>query len=118
MVLRRLKKANGGVMVPEVRRFAPRGDQDDPRLRQMRLHSTIPAMPLLVGSFLAYAWTAGEQVHIAGLIVALTFCGLSLMWVYVFVRVYNDLAATDPQAYLLEHAGVLSRCQSGKSLLM
>jgi hypothetical protein len=45
----------------------------------MRLKATIPAMPLLVGSFLAYGWTAGEKVNIGGLVVTLFFCGLSLM---------------------------------------
>ena len=45
----------------------------------MRLRSTVYAMPLCVASFLAYAWTAGEKVHIAGIIVSLVFCGLSLM---------------------------------------
>lgn len=38
-------------------------------------------MPIMVGSFLAYAWTAGEKVNIAGLIVSLFFAGLSLMYV-------------------------------------
>lgn len=46
---------------------------------QMRLKGVIPAMPVMVGSFLAYAWTAGGKVNIAGLIVSLFFAGLSLM---------------------------------------
>jgi len=45
----------------------------------MRLKSTTIGMPLVVVSFLAYAWTAGEKVNIAGIVVSLFFCGLSLM---------------------------------------
>lgn len=45
----------------------------------MRLKSTIIGMPLVVASFLAYAWTAGKTVNIAGIVVSLFFCGLSLM---------------------------------------
>ncbi|ADV21615.1 hypothetical protein I305_03357 [Cryptococcus gattii E566] len=44
MVLRKLKKKNGGVGNPE-----------------MRLRSTVLAMPILIASFLAYAWTAQEK---------------------------------------------------------
>ncbi|UOH84591.1 hypothetical protein LQV05_001399 [Cryptococcus neoformans] len=51
MVLKKLKKKNGGVGNPE-----------------MRLRSTVLAMPILVASFLAYAWTAEEKVHIAALV--------------------------------------------------
>ena len=47
--------------------------------RQMRLKSTMIGMPLMVASFLSYAWTAGETVEIAGIIVSLFFCGFSLM---------------------------------------
>ena len=48
---------------------------------QMRLKSTIIGMPLLVASFLTYAWTAGEKVNIAGIVVSLFFAGFSLMYV-------------------------------------
>jgi hypothetical protein len=45
----------------------------------MRLKSTIPAVPLVVASFLAYGWTADRKVHIAATVVTLFFCGLTLM---------------------------------------
>lgn len=46
---------------------------------EMRLRSAIPGMPLIIVSFLAYGWTAGEKVHIAGPVVCLFACGLSIM---------------------------------------
>ena len=45
----------------------------------MRLESTKLAMPILPISILAYAWMADKHVHIAGLVVALFFAGLSSM---------------------------------------
>ncbi|WWD17099.1 hypothetical protein CI109_101536 [Kwoniella shandongensis] len=65
VVLKRQKKQNGGVGVPE-----------------MRLKSTFIAMPFIILSFLAYAWTAHEKVHIAGIVVSLFCAGFSLMWIY------------------------------------
>lgn len=47
----------------------------------MRLRSTVLAMPILIASFLAYAWTAQEKVHIAALVVCLFFAGFSLLQV-------------------------------------
>lgn len=71
MVLKKLKKKNGGVGNPE-----------------MRLRSTVLAMPILVASFLAYAWTAEEKVHIAALVVCLFFAGFSLLWIYSSTLAY------------------------------
>ncbi|WVQ86495.1 hypothetical protein IAS59_000208 [Cryptococcus gattii] len=71
MVLRKLKKKNGGVGNPE-----------------MRLRSTVLAMPILIASFLAYAWTAQEKVHIAALVVCLFFAGFSLLWIYSSTLAY------------------------------
>lgn len=45
----------------------------------MRLKSTLYFMPFMVGSFLSYAWTAGEHVHVAGIVVSLFFAGLFLL---------------------------------------
>lgn len=71
MVLKKLKKKNGGVGNPE-----------------MRLRSTVLAMPILVASFLAYAWSAEEKVHIAALVVCLFFAGFSLLWIYSSTLAY------------------------------
>lgn len=65
-ILAHLKKRNNGVSNPE-----------------MRLKSTFPAMPLMVGGFLTYAWTAGEHTNVAGIVVALFLCGLSIMCVMI-----------------------------------
>lgn len=45
-MLAKLKKANGGVSEPE-----------------MRLKSMFPAIPVMIASFLGYAWTAEEKVR-------------------------------------------------------
>lgn len=45
-------------------------------------------MPLLVASFLTYAWTAGEHVNIAGIVIALFFAGLSVMLIYASTLAY------------------------------
>lgn len=42
----------------------------------MRLRSMYPAMPVMVGSFLVYAWTAQEKTNVAGPVVALFFSTL------------------------------------------
>lgn len=63
--LAQLKKANGGVSEPE-----------------MRLKSMLPAIPVMILSFLGYAWTAEEKVHIAGPVIFLFFAGFSLMFIY------------------------------------
>ncbi|WVQ81733.1 hypothetical protein IAT38_003858 [Cryptococcus sp. DSM 104549] len=70
-MLRRLKKANGGVGVPE-----------------MRLKSTVIAMPVMIASFLAYAWCAQERVHIAGIVITLFFAGIGILWAYSSTLAY------------------------------
>ncbi|ORY32921.1 major facilitator superfamily domain-containing protein [Naematelia encephala] len=70
-VLRRLKKANGGVSNPE-----------------MRLQSTVIGMPLVISAFLAYGWCADKHVHIAGIVVTLFFCGMGLMLIYSSTLAY------------------------------
>lgn len=64
-ILKRLAKKNGGVTVPE-----------------MRLKSTLPGMPLIIVSYLVYAWTTDYKTNIAGPVVGLFFAGFSLMFVY------------------------------------
>ncbi|KAG7562297.1 hypothetical protein FFLO_02285 [Filobasidium floriforme] len=71
LVLRKLKKKNGGVGQPE-----------------MRLKSTVPAMPVMVASFLVYAWTSDQKTNVAGPIVALVFGGFSLMVIYASTLAY------------------------------
>ncbi|WWC61983.1 uncharacterized protein I303_104570 [Kwoniella dejecticola CBS 10117] len=71
LVLRRLKKKNGGVMVAE-----------------MRLKATFVAMPFLVLGFVAYAWIAQEKVHIAGIVVSLVISGFALLWIYSSTLAY------------------------------
>lgn len=51
----------------------------------MRLRSTVLAMPILIASFLVYAWTAQEKVHIAALVVSLFFAGFSLLQVQLLM---------------------------------
>jgi len=70
-VLSRLKKANGGTGYPE-----------------MRLKATKLAMPILPASILAYAWMADKHIHIAGIVVALFFVGLSSIWIYSSTLAY------------------------------
>ncbi|ODO09168.1 hypothetical protein I350_02768 [Cryptococcus amylolentus CBS 6273] len=90
MVLRRLKKKNGGVGVSE-----------------MRLKATVVMMPVLIASFLAYAWTAQEKVHIAGIVVCLFFCGFSQLWIY-----------SSSLAYLVDsNPGISSSAVSCNSML-
>jgi len=45
-------------------------------------------MPVLVASFLTYAWTAGSQVNIAGIVISLFFAGLSVMLIYASTLAY------------------------------
>ncbi|KAI9639325.1 major facilitator superfamily domain-containing protein [Dioszegia hungarica] len=71
IILRKLKERNCGVSQPE-----------------MRLKSTIPAVPLVVASFLAYGWTADRKVHISATVVTLFFCGLTLMMIYASTLAY------------------------------
>ncbi|KAL7413574.1 major facilitator superfamily domain-containing protein [Mrakia frigida] len=61
----KLTKANGGITEPE-----------------MRLKSMFAAIPVMIGSFLGYAWTAQEKVHIAAPVVFLFFAGFSIMVIY------------------------------------
>lgn len=81
IMLRRLKKKNGGVGEPE-----------------MRLQSTVPgsslsifnvkpdaevlsfaAMFIMIPSLLAYAWTADRKTNAAGPLISLFFNGFSIM---------------------------------------
>ncbi|WVR06869.1 hypothetical protein IAU60_003905 [Kwoniella sp. DSM 27419] len=71
VVLRRLKKKNGGVGVAE-----------------MRLQATFVAMPFLVAGFLAYAWFAEKTLHIAAIVVALFVSGFALLWIYSSTLAY------------------------------
>ncbi|WWC69996.1 uncharacterized protein I206_103940 [Kwoniella pini CBS 10737] len=71
LVLKRLKKKNGGVMAAE-----------------MRLKATFVAMPFLVLGFLAYAWIAEEKVHIAAIVVSLVISGFALLWIYSSTLAY------------------------------
>ncbi|ORX35698.1 major facilitator superfamily domain-containing protein [Kockovaella imperatae] len=59
------RRVNKGVNIPE-----------------FRLRSTIPFMPFMVGSFLAYGWMAEQHVDIAGIVVILFCTGIFLMLVY------------------------------------
>ncbi|KAI0049392.1 MFS general substrate transporter [Auriscalpium vulgare] len=70
-VLRRLKAANGGQSVPE-----------------MRLQSIKPAMVPLPLSVIAYAWLAEKHQHIATLCVALFFSGFFSIWIYSSTLAY------------------------------
>ncbi|WWC89126.1 uncharacterized protein L201_004044 [Kwoniella dendrophila CBS 6074] len=71
LILKKMKKSNGGIMVAE-----------------MRLKATFVAMPSLVLGFLAYAWIAEEKVHIAAIVVALVISGFSLLWIYSSTLAY------------------------------
>lgn len=64
-VLKRLTARNGGRSTPE-----------------MRLKAAFSGMPLMVASFLVYAWTMDFKTHIAGPVVALFFGGFSILFVY------------------------------------
>jgi predicted MFS family arabinose efflux permease len=95
-MLQRYKKANGGAMNPE-----------------MRLKSTIPAMPIIVAAFLAYGWTIGQKVHIAGPIICLIAAGFSLMSVFAVSPEPLGVEA-DGQDDLLEHACLSCRFEPGE----
>ncbi|WVQ99518.1 hypothetical protein IAU59_006654 [Kwoniella sp. CBS 9459] len=71
VVLRRLKKANGGVGVAE-----------------MRLKATFVAMPFLIFGFLMYAWFAEKTIHIAAIVVSLFVSGFALLWIYSSTLAY------------------------------
>lgn len=64
-VLKRLTARNGGKSTPE-----------------MRLKAAFSGMPLMIASFLVYAWTMDFKTHIAGPVVALFFGGFSILFVY------------------------------------
>lgn len=64
-VLKRLTARNGGKSTPE-----------------MRLKASFSGMPLMIASFLVYAWTMDSKTHIAGPVVALFFGGFSILFVY------------------------------------
>ncbi|OCF39649.1 hypothetical protein I317_06560 [Kwoniella heveanensis CBS 569] len=71
VVLRRLKKANGGVGVAE-----------------MRLKATFVAMPFLIIGFLMYAWFAEKTIHVAAIVVSLFISGFALLWIYSSTLAY------------------------------
>lgn len=54
----------------------------------MRLRSTLPVMPLLPSSVLAYAWMAHIKVNIAGPVVMLFIAGFSCTWIYSSTLTY------------------------------
>lgn len=70
-VLQRLKRKNGGVGEPE-----------------MRLKSALGAGPVMVASFLVYAWTADQKTNVAGPAVALVFGGFTIMAIYASTLAY------------------------------
>lgn len=70
-VLAKLRKENGGVIVPE-----------------MRLQSTKPAMVLLPLLVLAYAWMCEKHVNVAGPVVVLFFAGFAAIWIYSSTLAY------------------------------
>ena len=63
----------------------------------MRLKGTVWFMPVLVASFLTYAWTAGSHVNIAGIVISLFFAGLSVMLIYASTLAY--LVDVNPVRY-------------------
>jgi hypothetical protein len=81
IMLRRLKKKNGGVGEPEMRlrsttpgrfRFNTLfGDTADPVI--------LVAMFIMIPSLLVYAWTAHFKTNAAGPLIALFFNGFSIM---------------------------------------
>lgn len=96
--LRRMREANNGVSVPEVSHIVlpitSRG-----LTKQMRLKGTVWFMPVLVASFLTYAWTAGSHVNIAGIVISLFFAGLSVMLIYASTLAY--LVDSNPVSRIL-----------------
>ncbi|GAA93814.1 uncharacterized protein L969DRAFT_70268 [Mixia osmundae IAM 14324] len=70
-VLRRLKDKAGGKGVPE-----------------MRIRSTLIAMPILPISFLAYAWAVQYHRSLAGCVVILFIQGVACIWIYSSVLAY------------------------------
>jgi len=64
---------------------------------KMRLKGTVWFMPVLVASFLTYAWTAGSHVNIAGIVISLFFAGLSVMLIYASTLAY--LVDVNPVRY-------------------
>ncbi|KAJ9107473.1 hypothetical protein QFC21_000926 [Naganishia friedmannii] len=70
IMLRRLKKKNGGVGEPEMRLASTTPAEDQPRLE---------AMFIMLPSLLVYAWTANFKTNVAGPLIALFFNGFSIM---------------------------------------
>ncbi|KAL7421942.1 hypothetical protein Q5752_003714 [Cryptotrichosporon argae] len=70
-VLRKMRERNGGQNVAET-----------------RLKSTMIGFPLVLASYLTYAWTCAFKTSIAGPAVALFFAGLSIMLVYSSTLAY------------------------------
>jgi len=50
------------------------------------------AMPVMVASFLVYAWTTDQKTNVAGPIVALVFGGFSIMYGSKFIAVRRGTA--------------------------
>lgn len=69
--LKRQTAANKGVTIPE-----------------MRLKSTLIGMPVLIASYLVYAWTTDKKTNIAGPVVALFTAGFSLLFIYSSTLAY------------------------------
>ncbi|KAB8606209.1 hypothetical protein FH972_025840 [Carpinus fangiana] len=56
---------------------------------EVRLRSTLPALPLIPLAAIAFGWLAQYRCHIATLCVALFFCGFLHVWIYTSVMAYN-----------------------------
>lgn len=69
--MRRQTAAAGGVTQPE-----------------MRLKCTLPLMPVLLASYLTYAWTAHYHTIVAGPVIALFCAGFSISFVYSSTLAY------------------------------
>lgn len=77
---------------------------------QMRLKGTVWFMPILVASFLTYAWTAGSHVNIAGIVISLFFAGLSVMLIYASTLAYLvDVNPVRPFLNYIRESELMSR---------
>jgi hypothetical protein len=85
----------------------------------MRLKGTVWFMPVLVASFLTYAWTAGSQVNIAGIVISLFFAGLSVMLIYASTLAYlvdvNPVCPQFPSSTRLKRADEQGRSSAAVS---
>lgn len=55
---------------------------------EARLKSTLPALPLIPLSVIAYGWLAQYKCHIASICIALFFCGFLSIWIYTSAMAY------------------------------